>query len=79
MSTIRQIEGGVTAARGFMAAGTEAGIKYKGRRDMALIFSTAPCVTAGTFTSNVMKAAPVIWDKDIVEKSPFAQAVVVNS
>ncbi len=79
MSTIRQIEGGVTAARGFMAAGTEAGIKYKGRRDMALIFSTAPCVTAGTFTSNVMKAAPVIWDKDIVEKSPFAQAVVVSS
>ena len=76
---IKQIEGGVTAAKGFMAAGVEAGVKYKNRKDMAMVYSTMPCVTAGTFTSNVVKAAPVLWDKKIVEESPYAQAVVVNS
>ncbi len=76
---IKQVEGGVTAAKGFMAAGVEAGIKYKNRMDMAMVYSTVPCVAAGTFTSNVVKAAPVLWDKKIVEESPYAQAVVVNS
>lgn len=76
---IRQIEGGVTAAKGFQAAGVEAGVKYQNRRDMALIYSTVPCKVAGTFTSNVVKAAPVLWDKKIVDQSEFAQAVVVNS
>lgn len=76
---MKQIDGGVTAAKGFWAAGVEAGVKYKNRRDMALIFSTEPCVAAGTFTTNVVKAAPVLWDKKIVETSPYAQAVVVNS
>lgn len=75
----KQIEGGVTAARGFEAAGVEAAVKYQNRKDMALIYSTVPCRVAGTFTSNVVKAAPVLWDKKIVEQSPFAQAVVVNS
>ncbi|MBD5457060.1 MAG: bifunctional ornithine acetyltransferase/N-acetylglutamate synthase [Lachnospiraceae bacterium] len=73
------IEGGVTAAKGFEAAGVEAGIKYKERKDMALVYSQAPCIGAGTFTSNVVKAAPVLWDKKLVEESPFLQAVVVNS
>lgn len=76
---IKQIEGGVTAAKGFMAAGVEAGVKYKNRKDMAMVYSTMPCVAAGTFTSNVVKAAPVLWDKKIVEESPYVQAVVVNS
>ena len=76
---MKQIEGGVTAAKGFQAAGVEAAIKYQNRRDMALIASTVPCKVAGTFTTNVVKAAPVLWDKKVVETSPFAQAVVVNS
>lgn len=76
---MKQIEGGVTAAKGFEAAGTEAGIKYQNRKDMALVYSTVPCKAAGTFTTNVVKAAPVLWDKDIVENSPFVQAVVVNA
>lgn len=75
----KQIEGGVTAAKGFEAAGVEAAVKYQNRKDMALIYSTVPCRVAGTFTSNVVKAAPVLWDKRVVEQSPFAQAVVVNS
>ncbi|SDZ98771.1 glutamate N-acetyltransferase [Lachnospiraceae bacterium NK3A20] len=80
MSEITIIEGGVTAAKGFEAASTAAGIKYEGRTDMALVYSTAPCTAAGTFTSNVVKAAPVIWDRDIVRKTDgTVQAVVVNS
>jgi len=71
--------GGVTAAKGFAAAGVEAEIKYKNRKDMAMIYSQRPCVVAGTFTTNVVKAAPVLWDKKVVEESPFAQAVVVNA
>lgn len=52
------IEGGVTAAPGFEAAGVEAAIKYQNRKDMAMIYSRVPCRTAGVFTSNVVKAAP---------------------
>lgn len=71
--------GGVTAAKGFEAAGAEAGIKYKNRKDMAIVYSQRPCVLAGTFTSNVVKAAPVLWDKKVVEESPFGQAVIINA
>jgi len=76
---MKQIQGGVTAAKGFEAAGTAANIKYKDRMDMALIYSSAPCRVAGTFTTNVVKAAPVLWDKEIVDNSPFAQAMIVNA
>jgi glutamate N-acetyltransferase/amino-acid N-acetyltransferase len=76
---MEQIKGGVTAAKGFEAAGAEANIKYKDRMDMALVYSIAPCKVAGTFTTNVVKAAPVMWDKDIVYNSPYAQAVIVNA
>ena len=73
------IEGGVTAALGFEAAGIEAAIKYQNRKDMAMVYSRTPCRAAGVFTSNVVKAAPVLWDKEIVENSPAVQAVIVNS
>lgn len=73
------IKGGVTAAKGFEAASTAAGIKYQNRTDMALIYSQVPCETAGTFTTNVVKAAPVKWDKQVVDSQKKSQAVVVNS
>ena len=76
---MKRITGGVTAAKGFQAAGVEASIKYQNRKDMAMIYSQSPCVLAGTFTSNVVKAAPVLWDKKVVEESPFGQAVIVNA
>lgn len=72
-------EGGVTAAKGFEAASAAAGIKYKDRPDMALIYSSVPCRAAGTFTTNIVKAAPVKWDADIVKNSDYVQAVVINS
>ena len=76
---MKVIEGGVTAPKGFEAASAAAGIKYEGREDMALIYSQKPCMAAGTFTTNVVKAAPVKWDQKIVAESPYAQAVIVNS
>lgn len=76
---MKQIKGGVTAAKGYEAASTAAGIKYQGRTDMALIYSQVPCVFAGTFTTNVVKAAPVKWDRQIVDSGAGVQAVVVNS
>lgn len=78
---MNQIEGGVVAAEGFKAAGLEVGIKANtpGKKDMAMIYSAVPCKVAGTFTTNIVKAAPVKYDMDIVENSPYVQAVVVNS
>lgn len=73
------IEGGVTAAKGFSAASAAAGIKYQNRTDMAMIYSETPCNVAGTFTTNVVKAAPVKWDRKIVTEGLKTQAVVVNS
>ena len=76
---IKVIEGGVTAAKGFMAASTAAGIKYKNRQDMAMIYSKEPCKSAGTFTTNLVKAAPVKWDKNQVTSGADAQAVIINA
>lgn len=76
---MKKIKGGVTAAKGFEAAGVAAEIKYKGRNDMAMIYSVVPCKAAGTFTTNVAKAAPVKWDQVVVKESEYAQAIVVNS
>ena len=73
------ISGGVTAAKGFSATGGAAGIKKNGSADMALIYSDTPCITAGTFTTNRVKAAPVIWDRDQVRSGNKAQVIVVNS
>lgn len=76
---MKKTEGGVTAAKGFLAAAIQAGIKYKDRDDMAMIYSTVPCRAAGVFTSNLVKAAPVLWDKNIVDTRGSARAVVVNA
>ena len=73
------ITGGVTAAKGFQAASTAAGIKYQGRTDMAMVYSEKPCVAAGTFTTNIVKAAPVKWDQEIVYNHPTAQVIICNS
>ena len=76
---MEKIKGGVTAAKGFAAAAAAAHIKYENRKDMALIYSARPCAAAGTFTTNVVKAAPVIWDRDIVESGRAVHGVVINA
>ena len=73
------IDGGVTSAKGFQAARIAAGIKKGNTKDMAMIYSEKPCTTAGTFTTNLVKAAPVKWDQKVVYEAPYTQAVVCNS
>ncbi|HIR27190.1 MAG TPA: bifunctional glutamate N-acetyltransferase/amino-acid acetyltransferase ArgJ [Candidatus Choladousia intestinigallinarum] len=75
---MKSVEGGVTAPCGFLAAGIAAGIK-KDKKDMAMICSRKPCQAAGTFTKNLVKAAPVKWDQEVVYGGGTVQAVVVNS
>lgn len=81
MNSMKNIDGGIVAAKGFKAAGIEVGIKegHSGKKDMAMIFSDVPCKTAGTFTTNRVKAAPVIWDREIVTGENDTRAIVVNS
>ncbi|MGI6712288.1 MAG: bifunctional glutamate N-acetyltransferase/amino-acid acetyltransferase ArgJ [Bacillota bacterium] len=74
------IPGGITAAPGFQAAGVHAGIKKsnKTKPDIAIIFSETPAVTAGVFTQNYVKAAPVLVSQQVVSQG-IARAVVINS
>ena len=76
---MRQIEGGVTAAKGFMAASTEARIKYSGREDLVLLYAESPCTAAGVFTRNQVKAAPVLWDRALIDQERQVRAVVINA
>ena len=78
-AALKKISGGVTAAKGFKAASTAAGIKYKDRKDMAMIGSEPPCRSACTCTTSVVKAAPVKWDKNQVTGGAAAHAVVINA
>lgn len=76
---MKRIEGGVCAPLGFSAGAAAGEIKYKGRDDVAVIMSSVPCTIAGTFTSNAVKAAPVIYDRNLVHSKKKVRAVVVNS
>ena len=78
MSSFKFIEGGVTSAKGFRAAGVPAEIKYKGRNDVALIVADEPCAAAAVFTTNKVAAAPVLYDREIVKKGRI-QAILANS
>ena len=73
------IDGGITAAKGFKASSCAAGIKYEGRTDMAMIWSDAPCTAAGVYTSNLVKAACVQWDKAVTASDEKVSAVVINA
>jgi len=71
--------GGVTTPSGFSAAGITAGLKKSGNRDMALIFSQVPANAAGTFTTSLFPAAPVVLAKNNLKDDHQYQAVIVNS
>ena len=76
---MKYLNTGITSPKGFETSACPAGIKYEGRDDMTLIYSKAGCKTAGTYTSNIVKAAPVIWDRTITEQNHEVHAVVANS
>ena len=73
------IKGGICAPKGFLASATEANIKYKNRTDMAMIFSKVPAISAGVYTTNLVKAAPVLWDRKITDSETVVNAIVINS
>ena len=73
------INGGICASKGFFASATEANIKYKNRTDMAMIFSKVPAISAGVYTTNLVKAAPVLWDRKITDSEVDVNAIVINS
>lgn len=75
---MKRIDGGVTAPIGYKASGVYAGIKRK-KKDMAVIYSVIPAKASGTFTTNIVKAAPVLWDMKLLKESTNIQAVVLNS
>lgn len=79
-SVYRKIKGGVTAPKGFLASAVSAGIKNPDadRLDMALIYSKAPCIAAGTFTTSRVKAAPVRVSQAHL-KNADVRAILVNS
>ena len=73
------IKGGICAPKGFLASATEANIKYKNRTDMAMIYSKVPAISAGVYTTNLVKAAPVLWDRKITDSENYVNAIVINS
>lgn len=72
------IKGGVTAAKGFQAAGVPCGIKQSGKKDLALMWSERPCSVAALFTSNSLAAAPIVVSRNHT-LSGKARAIVANS
>ena len=75
---MKQIDGWLTAPKGFVAAGVRAGLKASGKHDVAVIMSIVPAATGAVFTQNKICAAPVLISRE-VNKRPDAQAIVVNS
>ena len=76
---MREIAGGVCAAKGFSANGVHCGIrKNQGKKDLSLIFSSVPCSAAAVYTTNLVKGAPLTVTKKHLSNG-IAQAVICNS
>ena len=80
-ATIAPLEGGsVTSPLGFTAAAAHAGLKAGGVSDVALLVSATSCATAGLFTRNAVRAAPVLYDSDLLSERPGRiRAVAMNA
>src|SRR5262245_27047597 len=73
-------DGSVTSPRGFTAAAAHAGLKADGALDVALLVSATSCATAGVFTRNAVRAAPVVYDADLLSERPGrVRAVAMNA
>src|SRR3989449_6305530 len=72
--------GSVPSRRGFRAAAAHAGLKTDGALDVALLVSATSCATAGVFTKNAVRAAPVIYDADLLSERPGRiRAIAMNA
>jgi len=79
MGEWREISGGVTAARGYRAAGIKAGLKPSGLPDLALIVSDVDAIAAGVFTTSQVKAACVEYDRQLLQTKHIARAILCNA
>ncbi|XP_078159867.1 arginine biosynthesis protein ArgJ family isoform X2 [Carex rostrata] len=76
----KKVEGGVTAAKGFKAAGLYGGLRAKGNKpDLALVACDVDATAAGVFTTNVVAAAPITYCKNVLGTSTMARAVLINA
>lgn len=75
---IQKIKGSIVAPEGFLAAGIRTGVKRR-RKDLAIIYTKKSATTAGVYTTNMVKAAPLLVTKDIVEKGTPVNAIIINS
>jgi len=75
---MRIIDGGITAAKGFLAAGAHIGIK-KIKKDLSLLYSEKPAVAAGMFTQNIVRAAPVIRNEQMIKSGKEIKGLVTIS
>ncbi len=73
------VKGGITAPKGYKASGIACGVKKSGKKDLALIFSEEPAKVASLFSTNRVKAAPILVSQEILKKYQTIRAVVVNS
>src|SRR2546427_13268781 len=73
-------DGSLTSPQGFTAAAAHAGLKSGGALDVALLLSASSCATAGVFTRNAVRAAPVVYDQDLLSERPGrVRAVAMNA
>jgi glutamate N-acetyltransferase/amino-acid N-acetyltransferase len=72
------ITDGITAPKGFSATGIHCGIKRK-NKDLTMLFSEKPCSYAGVFTKNIVKAAPVNWNMELLKQKKAIQGIIINS
>ncbi len=80
ITAMRTIEGGITASRGFRAAGVACGIKASGARDLTLVAADRPVSAAAVFTTNLVQAAPLLVSRErLAASGGRAAAIVVNS
>ena len=75
---MKVIDGGVTAPKGFLATGKHIGVK-KVKKDLSLLYSQSPAVAAGSFTQNIVRAAPVVWNEEIVKKGGNVRGIAIVS
>lgn len=79
LESIKILRSGLNALPSFQYSGAQAGIKYKKRTDMSLIFSPYPCVGAGVFTTNKVRAACVEYDEATLKLKQPLHAIIANA
>lgn len=79
MADWQVVDGGVTAPKGFIAAGISAGLKSTGAKDLALILSQTDAIAAGVFTTSQVRAACVDYCRQCLQKKASARAILCNA